>query len=156
MEKNKIGLFLYGSQGRKKTTCATAILEYEIIRRLKKESPYQRISFCYVPDLLLELQGSFTNGAELSAEDIILRMASYDFLVMDGLGEGGKQTDFVIGSLGTIMHHRHADRNNTRTVITSNYTLQELAERVDARVSSRITEMCELIEFTGEDQRMKR
>ena len=154
MEKNKIGLFMYGPQGRKKTTCATAILEYEFRRYLNKRSPYRSIGFVFIPDLLLELQGCFSN--QESAASIIYRITPFDFLVMDGMGEGGKQTEFVIGSLGTILHHRHANRLSKRTIITSNYTLQELAVRLDGRISSRFGEMCEDYEFTGEDQRLKR
>jgi len=157
MEKNKSGFFMFGPQGRKKTTCATAILEYEFTRRYldKQPSPYHSMSFVFVPDLLLELQGCFSNKE--SAADIIYRVTNFDFLVMDGMGEGGKQTEFVVGSLGTIIHHRHANRLTKRTVITSNYTLQELAsDRLDARISSRIAEMCEEYEFTGEDQRLNR
>lgn len=147
---------MYGKQGRRKTTCATAILEYELLRRMEKKSPYRYIGFVFVPDLMLELQGCFSNKE--TAADIIYRVANLDFVVLDGMGEGGKQTEFVVGSLGTIIHHLHADRLTKRTIITSNYTLQELAEERlgDARISSRIAEMCELYEFTGEDQRMKK
>lgn len=156
MEKDKIGLFMFGLQGRKKTTCATAILEYELLRKIYNKSPYHGIGFVFVPDLMLELQGCFSNKE--SAADIIYRVTYPDFLVLDGMGEGGRQSEFVVGSLGTIIHHRHANRLTKRTVITCNYTLQELAEDrlKDARISSRIGEMCEDYEFGGEDQRMKR
>jgi len=156
MEEFQRGLFLYGPQGRGKTTLTTAILRYEIYRLLKKESPYRSVQFVFIPDLLIELQSCFTPGSDKIAGDIIYRVAEYDFLVLDGAGEGGRPSEFVIGAMGTLIHHREAVRKSKRTIIASNYDRQELAGRLDARITSRISGMCDEIPFTGSDMRLNR
>jgi DNA replication protein DnaC len=156
MELNQRGLFLHGSQGRGKTVIATAILRYELTRLLKRESPYRSIQFMFIPDLVLELQSCFAPGSDKIVGDVIYRVADYDFLVLDGAGEGGRPSEFVIGAMGTLIHHREAVRKTKRTVITSNYSIQDLGERMDARITSRIAGMCEEIPFTGKDRRLRR
>ncbi len=154
MEKSQRGLFFHGLQGRGKTTLAAAILRYEMERFFKKQSPYKSIQFLFIPDLLMELQSCFAPGSEKSAADVIRRVGEYDFLVLDGAGEGGRQTEFVIGALGTLIHRRDAERKTKRTIVTSNFNLRELAERMDARIASRIAGMCDEVPFTGTDRRL--
>lgn len=155
MDQKQKGLFMFGPQGRRKTTCATAILIYELERFLDKQSPYRSVQFIFIPDLLIQMQSCFVKDSGKQVADIIERVSNYDFLIFDGMGEGGKQTDFVKGSLGTIIHHRDAQKKKKRTLVTSNFTLQELGELLDGRISSRIAGMCEDYEFTGDDYRLK-
>lgn len=156
MDKNQRGLFFHGPQGRGKTSMSTAVLRVELERFLRRESPYRSIQHVFVPDLAIELQSCFSHGSEKMPGDVIYRVASYDFLVLDGAGEGGKQSDFVVGAMGTLFHHRDADRKSKRTVITSNYDHQALAERMDARIVSRVLNMCESLPFSGEDKRVRK
>ncbi len=156
MTKVNKGFFMTGPQGRRKTTCATAILIHELSKYFERKSPFRSIQFVFVPDLAIELQSCFAQGSTKQPGEVIYRYVEYDFLVMDGFGEGGKQSEFVVGALGTIIHHRDAQRMTKRTIITSNYSLTEIGERVDGRIASRIAGMCEDFEFTGEDQRLSR
>jgi len=156
MQQNSRGLFLFGDQGRGKTTFSTAILKYELQRFYEKQSPYRSIQFVFIPDLLIELQSCFVKDSSKLPGDVIYKYSEYDFLVMDGMGEGGRQTEFVIGALGTIIHHRDAARITKRTLITCNWDLLNLADRTDARISSRISGMCEPCEIGGADHREKR
>lgn len=156
MDRSGRGLFLYGPQGRGKTSLTTAILRVEIERWMHKESPYPSIQYVFVPDLIIELHSCFQPGSEKMPGDVIYRVSGFDFCVLDGMGEGGKPSEFVVGALGTLIHHREAARDTKRTVIASNYDVQELSERLDARIASRIAGMCEAIPFTGNDQRLSR
>jgi len=156
MEKEKRGLFLYGDQGRGKTTFVASILNYELKRFFDNKSPYKSIQFVFVPDLLEELKSCFAQDSSKLSGDVICKYSEYDFLVLDGMGEGGKQTEFVIGALGTLIHHRDANRLTRRTLVTCNWDLKVLADRTDARISSRISGMCEGYEVVGEDHREKR
>jgi DNA replication protein DnaC len=156
METNHRGLFLHGPQGRGKTTVAAAVLRYEIERWLQRDSPYRSIQFVFIPDLLLELQSCFAPGSEKIAGDVIYRIAEYDFVVLDGAGEGGRPSEFVVGAMGTLIHHRDAVRKTKRTIVTSNYNVQALGERLDARIASRIANMCDEVPFTGRDRRLNR
>lgn len=156
MEADKRGVFLSGLQGRGKTSLAAAILRVELERFYGHVSPYRTIRFVYVPDLLLEMQGSFRPEAKRGVDEIVADLSDVDFLVLDGMGEGGRPSDFVIGNMGTLIHHRDADRCERRTVMTSNYSLQELAERLDARIASRCASMCHVVPFTGPDRRINR
>jgi len=156
MDKGNRGLLLHGPQGRGKTTTATAIMRFEIDRFLRNQSPYRSVQFVFVPDLMIELQGCFSPGSEKIPGDIIYRMSEYDFLVLDGIGEGGRQSDFAIGAMGTLIHHREAARKTKRTIVTSNYSIAEIAERTDARIASRIASMCDEVPFSGSDRRLQR
>ena len=156
MDDSSRGLFLHGPQGRGKTTMAAAILRIELKRFFNKKSPYRSIQFVFVPDLMLELQSCFAPGSEKLPGDVIYKVSEYDFLILDGFGEGGRQSDFAVGSMGTLIHHRDASRKTKRTIVTSNYSISENSERTDARIASRIAGMCYEIPFTGSDRRLSR
>jgi hypothetical protein len=44
-------------------------------------------------------------------------------------------------------------RNPLKTIYTSNFDLEGLQSRLDERISSRIQQMCEIIELKGADRR---
>jgi DNA replication protein DnaC len=75
-------------------------------------------------------------------------------LILDDLGIE-KDTEFAISTISEIVSHRlKADRNGL--VVTSNLSLEALAAKLkDDRLTSRLAGMCQVIEISGEDYRLK-
>ena len=70
-----------------------------------------------------------------------------DDLGVDKTSEGSLQT------LYTIIDRKY--REEKQTLITSNLTLDEIAEEVGDRIASRIAGMCKVVEIKGKDRRLK-
>lgn len=72
-------------------------------------------------------------------------------LVIDDLGKG-RSTNQSITNIYDIVNYRNI--NQMITIINSNISLQEISEKFDSSVSSRLYEMCDIMEMEGEDLRM--
>jgi len=63
--------------------------------------------------------------------------------------------DWTSSKMFAILDSRYS--NQKQTMITSNHSLQYIAEKVDDRIASRIAEMCTIIELkAGTDRRLKK
>lgn len=138
------GLFLHGPPGVGKTHLAVALLKNA--KRTKGDR------FVTVASLLMELRNSFRDGAANNEMDIIERHASANIIVLDDLGVE-RSSEFAILSLGIIVDKRYSELRPT--IITSNLSLEEIAEKVGDRIASRIAGMCRVIEFKGRDRRLE-
>ncbi len=108
--------------------------------------------FLSVPELMLRLRESFRDGAGSSEGAVIDACAGCDLLVLDDLGVE-KPSEFAVQSLYLVVDRRYSEMR--RTVITSNFSIGEIAERVGDRIASRIAGMCKVIELQGEDRRVR-
>jgi DNA replication protein DnaC len=72
-------------------------------------------------------------------------------IVLDDFG-AEKMTDFVRQVSYLIINYR--EQNKLQTIITSNFTLDEIDMYIDRRISSRIAGMCEVVRMSG-DKRLK-
>jgi predicted ATPase len=140
---DKEGLFLHGPAGTGKTHLAVAAMH--ALPRHRGER------FVSVPELLMELRNTFRDGERVSEIDIIDRYASAPLLILDDLG-AEKSTDFAIQALYIIIDRRYA--RMLPTIITSNLSVDEIAEKVGDRIASRIAGMCKVIEMQGKDRRI--
>lgn len=80
-----------------------------------------------------------------------------DVLIIDDLGKE-KLTEWKYEQLFDIIDHRYGFEKTT--IITSNYSLSDLAKRYGDNVGgqaivSRIAEMCEQMDMGGKDRRLK-
>lgn len=137
------GLFLHGPPGTGKTHLAVALL--------KQVKRTQGDRFITVASLLMELRNSFRDGAAKSEMEIIDHYSSANIVVLDDLGVE-KSSEFTIQSLYIIIDKRYSEMRPT--IITSNLTLEEVAEKVGDRIASRIAGMCRVIELKGRDRRL--
>jgi DNA replication protein DnaC len=112
---------------------------------------YGNLIFISVPKLLHDIRSAFDPGSGQSDSDIIQIYSECWYLVLDDLG-AEKTTDFVKSVLYQIIDYRYNWMKNT--IITSNLSLDELAQRFDDRVASRIAGMGKVIEITGKDRRI--
>ena len=106
------------------------------------------------PALIMQLRNAYKTDSGKTPWDIAKTTADFrGVLILDDLG-AEKTTDFVKEITYFILNER--ELNLLTTIITSNYSLNELNDRIDSRVSSRIAGMCEILKFTGKDKRIKR
>ena len=73
-----------------------------------------------------------------------------EVLVIDDIGTE-KPSDWVAETLYNLVNSRY--ENTKTTIFTSNLELDELADKVDDKLASRITEMTDIIKSTGKDKR---
>jgi DNA replication protein DnaC len=73
------------------------------------------------------------------------------FLVIDDLG-ARRPTDFAIDSVYRIVDRRW--NHQQETLVTSNLSVQEIADRWDERIASRIASFGRVVKMDGPDQRL--
>jgi DNA replication protein DnaC len=136
------GIYLHGPVGTGKTRLACSILN-----DLWKTG--QRVRFLRVPELMVRLTPSMSNGDE--TDTLIADLISVPVLALDDVG-ANSGSDFSRRSIQVITDAR-ADRGN-RTIWTSNLSLDDLGAFLeDERLPSRIAGACRIVSLTGPDQR---
>lgn len=142
--KGEHGLYLHGKDtGAGKTHLAVAGLK-EFIARTG-----DRGIFRPVPVLVKDLRqaiGRFRDGALL--EELMHAPA----LVLDDMGVE-RPTEAVLEGLYTIVDHWYANKR-PHLIVTSNLSPDELSQRLDDRIASRLVGLCRVIEITGDDRRL--
>jgi len=138
--KNPVkGIFLYGIAGTGKT--------YLSVKIFQALSQAQFISF---PKFLLHLKNNFDDRTSWKNEDLIDKLGEAPILIIDDVG-AEKMSEWVAEIFYILIDERYS--RMLPTIITSNFSTQEIAERFGARISSRIIEMCKIIEIRTKDKR---
>jgi len=133
--------YIHGDVGVGKTVLAAQML-VEAREHFYFDSIPGRAMFISVPEFFNRLKATY-NSTEFNEQDILNEYSSVQFLVLDDLG-AERSTDWVMSMLYLLINRRYEDM--LTTVITSNYTLDELTDKLgDARIPSRISRMCEVI-----------
>jgi DNA replication protein DnaC len=154
-------LYLFGGRGRGKTHLAVAIMRQAILSLEPKKGnlDYFEISenrmpfFITIPDLLLLIRDTFRSSDEVSERQLIEKYSQIPLLVLDDLG-AEKSSEWSIQTLYTIIDRRY--REEMQTIFTSNLSLDELKDRLDDRITSRIIGMCKQpCELKGKDRRLE-
>ena len=137
------GMYIYGTVGSGKTLLASCIANKLLTENVE-------LLFLSVPDFLDELKDTFNQrgGNEL---ELMNQVRSVPVLILDDLGAHA-YTDWSAGRIYNIINYRAC--NNLSTIITSNLSVDELAEAIDVRTSSRILQLCQIYRLeTDEDIR---
>src|ERR1700736_5040059 len=158
------GLLLMGPSGVGKTHLAVAALK-ELIRRGHAGL------FCDYRELLKEIQASYNPASESTEMRILEPIRNVEILVLDDLG-ASKPSDWVRDIVGIVLNARYNERRVT--ILTTNYfdevanpepaprlpgglrvAVREdgLADRIGARMRSRLYEMCRTVEVSAPDFR---
>jgi DNA replication protein DnaC len=112
-----------------------------------------KIKFISVPELLLRIRASFKTGSDEDESAILEYFSEKDILFLDDMGSE-KTTEWVLQTLYLLIDRRYRDMK--KTIISSNLTLDELAQKLDDRIASRIAGMCKVIEIKGKDRRLNK
>jgi len=140
-------LFLTGPNGIGKTVFACAVAKRWLAETQRE------IRFVSYPSFILKLQSSCTAGGE-DAYHMAEGIATFGgLLIIDDLG-AEHLTGFVRQATYYIINHR--EQYELPIVITSNFSLVEVATQIDKRIFSRIAGMCEVIGLKGGDLRLKK
>lgn len=135
VQGGKNGLIFTGRPG-----CGKSHLAAAVLKRLIKDGHDGR--YANVPTVFDSIRASF--NAEGDREDIAADLMRAEVLVLDDLGTE-HITDWVTEQLYLIINSRYNDM--LATIITTNLTTTQLEQRYDARIMSRICEMCQLVEI---------
>jgi DNA replication protein DnaC len=107
-----------------------------------------------MPELLMEIRATY-NVKKKDApteEEVVEKYSRCGVLVLDDLG-AEKVTDFSITTLYLIIDRRNRDLRPT--IVTTNLSLQEIGEKIDGRISSRLSEM-KIVHLALPDYRKRR
>src|SRR5437762_4908979 len=159
------GLLLMGPSGVGKTHLAVASLK-ELLRR-----GHAGI-FCDYRELLKEIQASYNPASESTEMGILEPIRTAEILVLDDLG-ASKPSAWVLDIIGLVLNARYNEKRVT--ILTTNYldetaagsepparlpsgqrvAVKEdtLADRIGARMRSRLFEMCRTVEVFAPDFR---
>ena len=137
-------LFITGKAGVGKSVLMATLCK----KHMRLEHSVWWISY---PKFIMELQRMFKNDENpyQYAQNVVEERG---ILAIDDLG-AEKITDFVRQITYYIINER--EQNMKRTIITSNFSLKEIDEMIDPRISSRIAGMCDIIDLKGKDRRIK-
>jgi DNA replication protein DnaC len=93
-----------------------------------------------------------TGIAKNTSDEVIWSFQILECLMIDDWGNE-KQTDWVAEQQFLILDYRL--QNCKPTVISSNLTLDEIAQVSGERIASRMCELCRVIKLEGKDRRIK-
>jgi DNA replication protein DnaC len=135
------GLLLTGKCGTGKTHLAVAT-----IRELVKTGA--DAGFIGATAFAMKCQAAF---AEQTTPDAIIGKSLHRYIALDDIGTE-KPTEFVRTCLFALVDAAYT--KNRTLIATSNLSLQSLHES-DPRMASRLVELCDVLEFEGEDYRLR-
>lgn len=102
-------------------------------------------------EIALSQRNDFADfGDAFSASGIARRVP---MLFIDDLGVEA-DTGYSRAAMESLIDARYRDRGAHQTWFTTNLSLPELVDRYSNRTVSRLCEMCELVEWRGEDRRI--
>jgi DNA replication protein DnaC len=140
---DSLGLLIFGHTGVGKTYLAAAIT-----RELLEIG--QEILFLEVSRLYSELRECMKRNE--SEESLIAQYVHARWLVLDDFGAGAL-TDFERRYALDLLNRRANAKR--KTILTTNLRLEEIAEKLDERIASRLSGF-DQIEAQGKDRRAKR
>ena len=153
---DKGSFFVTGACGAGKTHVAVGMLKH-FVKLLPCENfngidifTKTQAVFTTAPELLMKIRRCFSlNECE---ETIVNKYSNVPFLVLDDLGVE-KTSEWALQTLYIIINSRYS--NCLQTVISSNFTIEEIGDKLGDRIASRIAGMCKITKLTGKDRRLK-
>lgn len=139
----RLNLFIHGKPGTGKTYPAVALLKKYIERHCVSGR------FEIVVELVDELRAAIR---EKKSEALVNAITAGGALVLDDLGVE-RPTPYVTERLYLIIDRWHRNKKSG-LIITSNRTLDEISQSLDDRITSRIFDICRIIEVKGPDRRL--
>ncbi len=139
-------VYLWGDTGVGKTYLMAAMIKEYICLGYECE----RLNF---DDFCSKVRSTMNNNSTLTEYGLVGEMIKADKLFIDDIGLRSKiETDFVFVTFYTILNKRQERR--LPTYITTNKSIDRLAETFDSRIASRLSTAVN-IHMTGEDRRKK-
>lgn len=141
------GLFLTGDTGRKKSA-SLCLMARDWLTTVGRRGS-KAWGFVSFPELCLQLTEAWRDG-EKGPMKVINRVAEIPLLIVDEVG-AEKTSESVLLYAYLLFNKR--EQNELPTYGTSNISVDEIGEKLDSRIASRIRGLCHVIAVGGEDQR---
>ena len=141
---DKKGWAFIGVNGTGKTHLVTGIAIEMVERHLTKTK------IISTPELMASLIANMTYDGEV--DRLMSEYKNIDLLVLDDLG-AEKSSEYAVQQLFLVIDNRL--RHKKLTIITSNYSINDMSKYVSQRIASRILEMCRVEILPGGDYRVK-
>ncbi len=144
------GLYLYGPVGTGKTHAAAAMAKQWFVHQQKLGS-VPTVKWVNVPTLILDTLAEFGKGAVGHPDKLWNEATHSGLLILDDIGVE-QPKEWIRTRLYALIDYRlqHA----MTTLVTSNLTLGQLAERLDSQqIASRLSEACGRVSFEGKKDR---
>ena len=138
------GLFISGKAGRGKTYLAAAIVRTLLFI-------HQEAFFIRCPDFYAALREAYRTNT--SDHSVYGQYVNPNYVVLDDLGSG-TLSDFQRAATTELLDQR-INKQQRPTIVTSNWSLEQIAEKLDERIASRLSSFVSL-ELAGEDRRMRK
>lgn len=145
IRETRRGMYIHGEVGTGKTHTAFGLLHLAEEMKL-------RAKIWNTSELFAEIKRDFDRdrwNKNHTAEDL---REYKGVLILDDFASE-KPTEWLIDQLYLIINARYNEM--LPIVFTSNLNVQEVAEKLGDRVTSRIVEMCDIVPMNGEDKRLK-
>lgn len=139
------GKYIFGATGVGKTRLMWTMAK-ELISIFSINTDFEFIS---VPKLLHDIRQCY-QASDNSEKRIVELYSFVNYLFLDDLGVE-KTSEWTIQILYLIINERY--EKELPIIISSNLSLAELSFHIGERITSRISEMCELVKLTGTDRR---
>ena len=145
--QSRRGLYLHGGVGTGKTHIA-----YALKKKLDKHTQL-KADFWNTSELMQEIKEDFDRDA-YSKTRVFDKMTEEKMpFFLDDIGSE-KLTDWVLERFYLIINRKYNEM--VPIIFTSNYSIEELADRIGDRIASRIVEMCDIIKIDGPDRRLNK
>ena len=138
-------IFLTGRCGNGKTHLASALA-------IRMWLELKNFKFVVVPELLMEIRDTFKKDSSCSELDIIKKYTGTPFLFLDDFG-AEKISEWSLEAIFLLIDTRI--REMKPMFITSNLSISEISKRFNDRIASRIAGVCNILELTDIDHRLK-
>lgn len=135
------GAILYGPPGRGKSHTAGRVT----LALRAKGVPVRWVEAAL---MIEQLRIAARADSETALTNFRNQLFGVETLVIDDLGVENL-TDFAAKELDLLINARWNNRENLRTIVTTNYAGAELQERVGERTTSRLLQICEPVMFDG-------
>ena len=142
------GLYIWGMPGRGKTYAMCSFARHWI------ESG-KKVLWVFYDDICSEIRSTYSGVGNGNEAAIINRLCEVERLIIEDIGtsvsDNRQESDFSLRVFLMILDRRL--RNCKPTFITGNKPIEVLGKSFDARVASRLMQVCRIVEMTGRDRR---
>lgn len=158
------GVFLTGPSGVGKTVAACLMMREWMTYWIKQgkllrtyDNPDSSIDnrwrFISFPHFVMQLQNAWRDESGKTALDRMENVSKIPFLIIDDLG-AEKLTDYIRQAVYFLVNER--EQWCRPSIITTNFSLKQLDDQFDSRISSRIAGTCDIREMRGPDLRLRK